>query len=62
MSDLQFNGLPKCPAGKLGRDKSDVPSKIKSLRMPKPESAESTVKRGKRQYLFALRGIYYAED
>ena len=48
MSDLQLNGLPKCPAGKFGRDKSDVPSKIKSLRMPKPESAESTVKRGKR--------------
>lgn len=43
---LQFNGLPKCPAGRLGRDTSDVPRKIKSLKAPRPEPAESTVKRG----------------
>lgn len=45
MTDLQFNGLPRCPAGKLGRDTSDVPRKIKALKVPKPEAAESTVKR-----------------
>ena len=42
---LQFNGLPRCPAGKFGRDTTDMPRKISSLRMPKPEAAESTVKR-----------------
>lgn len=45
MADLQFNGLPRYPAGKLGRDISDVPRKIKALKVPKPEAAESTVKR-----------------
>lgn len=43
---LQFDGLPRCPAGKLGRDTTDLPRKISALRMPKPEDAESTVKRG----------------
>lgn len=42
---LQFNGLPRCPAGKFGRDTSDIPRMIKSLKMPKPQAAESTVKR-----------------
>ena len=45
MTDLQFNGLPRCPAGKLGSDMSNVPRKIKDLKVPKPEAAESTVKR-----------------
>ena len=45
MTDLQFNGLPRCPAGKLGSDMSNVPRKIKALIVPKPEAAESTVKR-----------------
>lgn len=45
MTDLQFNGLPRCPAGKLGSDMSNVPRKIKALKVPKPEAAESTVKR-----------------
>ena len=44
---LQFDGLPRCPAGKLGRDTTDLPRKISALRMPKPEDAESTVKRGR---------------
>ena len=45
MADLQFNGLPRCPAGKLGSDTSNLPRKIKALKVPKPEAAESTVKR-----------------
>ena len=45
ITDLQFNGLPRCPAGKLGSDTSNVPRKIKALNVPKPEAAESTVKR-----------------
>lgn len=45
MTDLQFNGLPRYPAGKLGSDMSNVPRKIKALKVPKPEAAESTVKR-----------------
>ena len=45
MTDLQFNGLPRCPAGKLGSDTLNVPRKIKALKVPKPEAAESTVKR-----------------
>ena len=45
MTDLQFNGLSRCPAGKLGSDTSNVPRKIKALKVPKPEAAESTVKR-----------------
>ena len=45
MTYLQFNGLPRCPAGKLGSDMSNVPRKIKALKVPKPEAAESTVKR-----------------
>lgn len=45
MTDLQFNGLPRCPAGKLGSDTSNVPRKIRALKVPKPEAAESTVKR-----------------
>ena len=57
---LQFNGLPRCPAGKFGRDTSDVPRKIKALKMPKPEAAESTVKRSSlrsRQFEICMRGI-----
>ena len=45
MTDLQFNGLPRYPAGKLGSDTANVPRKIKALKVPKPEAAESTVKR-----------------
>ena len=45
MTEVQFNGLPRCPAGKLGSDTSNVPRKIKALKVPKPEAAESTVKR-----------------
>ena len=45
MADLQFNGLPRCPAGKLGSDASYLPRKIKALKVPKPGAAESTVKR-----------------
>ena len=46
MADLQFNGLPKCPAGKLGRDTTDRPRKLR-LKMPRPQAAESTVKGGR---------------
>ena len=58
---LQFNGLPRCPAGKFGRDTSDMPRRIKSLKMPKPQAAESTVKRSasgrRRQFEICMRGI-----
>jgi len=45
MEPLQFNGLPKCPPGKNATDVTNLPRKIKALKMPRPTPAESTVKR-----------------
>lgn len=45
-SPCEFTGLPKGVVGRLGRDTTDRPAKLR-LKAPRPSAAESTLKRSK---------------